>query len=264
MPTLSYKPEGRFGNNLIQYCIAKLLCKLFGHTLISRNERGSVVITDFEWGLLIPSLLEHQTTPEFFRRHPYAKKNLRLEGFFQDSRVLVAYRPTLLSFFTKDNPDWINPKISVSELAFAIERTPPFQEIVLHLRLDDFSTAGKDHSSLILHPEYFEDVLQKATKDHPLPLRIVFDRKGTKEEDAYLNHFVSYAPFFQSSDLLIDFATLVKARVLLSSNSTFSWMAGFLAKDQVRYLPTICHMGNQSLGKIEDTDEVKESFFIPL
>jgi hypothetical protein len=101
-------------------------------------------------------------------------------------------------------------------------------------------------------------------REHSLPLRIVFDRKGTLQEDTYLHPFVLYSPIFQCADLLIDFATLVKAKVLISSNSTFAWMAGFLARDQIRYLPTICHMGNQSLGKIEDTDEVKESFFIPL
>jgi hypothetical protein len=264
MPTLSYKAEGRFGNNLIQYCIAKLLCKLFGHTLISRHERGSLVLTDFEWKLLVPSLLENQNNPEFFRKHPYSKKNLRLEGFFQDSRVLSAFRPTLLTFFTIDNPDSINPKITVKDLVLALHCTPRFDEIVVHLRMDDFSNAGKDHSSLILHPNYFQEVLTKAKLQYSLPVRILFERKNNPKEDAYLNQFLPYSPIFQSADLLMDFATLAKARVLVSSNSTFAWMAGFLAEDQKRYLPTISHMGNQYLGKIEDTDEVKESFFITL
>ena len=259
MPTLSYKTEGRFGNNLIQYCIAKLLCKLFGHTLITRHERESIVITDFEWKQFYPSLLENKDNPTFFRRHPYAKKNLRLDGFFQDSIPLIVFRTYLVSLFTKDNPDAINERFTVKQVAEAIERTPLFKETIVHLRLDDFKAAGKDHTSVILHPNYFHEALLQVPK---YPLRIVYDRKDKLEEDKYINEFLRYNPFYQSSDLLIDFATLVKAKVLVSSNSTFAWMAAFLASEQIRVLPTICHMGPQDLGKIDSTDIVKESFFV--
>jgi hypothetical protein len=264
MPTLSYKVQGRFANNLIQYCIAKLLCKLFGHTLIDRNERGSVLFTDFEWNLLAPSLVANKNDPSFFRNHPYAKKNLRLEGFFQDSQYLIPFRQTILSLMTPSNKDLITPVIRVSDVADTLQTFPPFNEIVVHLRMDDFRGAGKDHSSVILHPNYFHQILPSLQEKYKLPIRIVFDRKDDPKEKDYVDTFARYAPIFQSSDPLVDFATLVKAKVLVSSNSTFSWMAGFLAKDQIRILPTIHHMGAQRLGKIDMSDEVKESFFITL
>lgn len=264
MPTLSYKLQGRFANNLIQYCIAKLLCKLFGHTLIDRNERGAVLLTDFEWNLLAPSLVANKNDPSFFRNHPYAKKNLRLEGFFQDSQYLNPFRQFFLSLITPSNQDLITPVIRVSDLASVLQKFPPFNEIVVHLRMDDFRGAGKDHSSVILHPNYFHQILPDLQETYKLPIRIVYDRKENPKEKDYVDTFAKYAPIFQSSDPLVDFATLVKAKVLVSSNSTFSWMAGFLAKDQIRILPTIHHMGAQRLGKIDMSDEVKESFFIPL
>jgi len=177
---------------------------------------------------------------------------------------MVAFRPYLLSLFTLQNPDSITKTISVKDLVFALQCTPRFDEIVVHLRMDDFLSAGKDHTSLILHPNYFQEVLSKARLQYSLPIRIVFDQKNNPKEDAYLNQFLPYSPIFQSADLVMDFATLVKARVLVSSNSTFAWMAGFLAEDQKRYLPTISHVANQTLGKIEESDEVKESFFITL
>lgn len=264
MPTLSYKTQGRFANNLIQYCIAKLLCKFFGHTLISRNERVSVVLTDFEWNLLALEILNNLGNPAFFRKHPYAKQNLRLEGFFQESRHFLPFRQTILSFFTRTNSDLITPTVSVEQLVDYIEKTPSYNEIIVHLRLDDFKGAGKDHTSVILHPNYFHEILPDLQEKYKLPIRIVFDRKEDSKEKDYVDSFAKYGPFFQSSDLLIDFTTLVKAKVLVSSNSTFSWMAGFFATDQIRVLPTICHMGSQNLGKIEFADTVKESFFITL
>lgn len=264
MPTISYKIEGRFGNNLIQYCIAKLLCKLFGHTLINRHERGSYVIRDYDWKLLYPSLIQNKDNPEFFRKHMLRSKNIRLEGFFQDSTPLITFRPYLTSLFTVDNPDSINATVTVKQVAEAIQRTPDFSEIVTHLRMDDFKGAGKDHSSVILHPQYFHNIIPDCIFKYNLPLRIVYERKIEEKEQEYVNEFVRYGPIYQSSDMLIDFATLVKAKVLISSNSTFSWMAAFLAKDQHRVLPTICHMGDQQLGKIDSSDTVKESFFVSL
>lgn len=264
MPTLSYKVQGRFANNLIQYCIAKLLCKLFGHTLIQKHERGALLITDFEWKMLAPSLIENLGNPSYFRKHPYAKKNLRLEGFFQQSEFLLPFRQIILSFFQSSNTDSINETYTVNQIAERIQQFPTFYEIVVHLRMDDFRGAGKDHTSVVLHPDYFHRFLPELLQKHMLPLRIVYERKANLAEEAYIQTFVRYKPIFQSSDLLNDFATLVNAEILISSNSTFSWMAAFLAKDQVRILPTICHMGAQSLGKISPADTVKESFFIQL
>lgn len=264
MPTISYKAEGRFGNNLIQYCIAKLLSKLFGHTLISQKERRAIVITDFEWLHLAPFLVENLGKPQALRRHPYAKKDLRLEGFFQHSKFLVPFRQILLSFFVPSNPDSITETSTVAQIAERIQSYPRFQEIVVHLRLDDFATAGKDKTSIILAPDYYHRILPSLLQTQKLPVRIVYERKGTLVEEAYLRTFVRYSPTFQSSEVLNDFATLVNAKILVSSNSTFSWMAAFLATDQSRILPTIHHMGPQDLGVIDSTDETKESFFCPL
>jgi hypothetical protein len=264
MPTLSYKIQGRFANNLIQYCIAKLLCKLFGHTFTSKKERDVIVLTDFDWNLIAPTFIENLGNPKFFRKHPYAKKNLRLEGFFQQSDYLLPFRQTILSFFTPTNTDVIHETYTVGQLTQRIQSYPRFQEIVVHLRLDDFRAAGKDHTSVILHPDYFHKFLPALIETQGLPIRIVYERKKHLAEEAYIQTFVRYTPIFQNSELLNDFATLVNAKVLVSSNSTFSWMAGFLANDQIRILPTICHMGTQKLGAIDSTDIVKESFFIEL
>ncbi len=264
MPSLSYKLQGRFANNLIQYCIAKLLCKLFGHTLSKTSEKGAILITDFEWKMLAPSLVQNLGNPSFFRKHLYAKKNLRLDGFFQDSEYLRPFRQTILSFFTLSNKDSINETYTVHQVVERIQQFPRFNEVVIHLRLDDFRRAGTNHTSIILHPDYFHRLLPELLQKHPLPVRIVYERKDHLAEEAYLQTFVRYKPMFQSSDLLNDFATLVNANVLVSSNSTLSWMAAFLAKDQVRVLPTIRHMASQSLGPVESTDIVKESFFIEL
>jgi hypothetical protein len=262
MPRLSYKVQGRFANNLIQYCIAKLLCKLFGHTLTKNHEKRAVLLTEFEWKQLAPTLLQNLGNPSFFKKHMYARSHLRLEGFFQDSDMLLPFRQTILSFFTTSNTDFINENYTVAQVTEKIQSFPTFHEIVIHLRLDDFRGAGKHNSSVILHPDYFHKFLPQCIETHKLPVRVVYERKENIAEEAYVQTFLRYKPIFQSSDLLNDFATLVHAKVLVSSNSTFSWMAAFFATDQLRILPTICHMGSQTLGPINSTDTVKESFFI--
>lgn len=264
MPSLSYKPQGRFANNLIQYCIAKLLCKLFGHTLTQSKTKGAITLMDFEWNMLAPEIFQNLGNLSYFRKHPYAKKNLHLVGFFQESNYLVPFRQTILSFFTLSNTDSINEKYTVADVIKHIQQVPPRNELCIHLRLDDFRSAGRNHTSLILHPDYFHRFLPDLVFQHGLPVRIVYDKKDHLAEEAYIQTFGRYQPIFQSSDLLTDFATLVNAKVLVSSNSTFSWIAAFLAKEQTRILPTICHMGGQHLGSIESSDIVKESFFIDL
>lgn len=263
MPTLSYKVQGRFGNNLIQYCIAKLLCKLFGHTLISRKERNALSLTDIEWPELASFLVKHQHEPAKLRRHRYAKVSLTLDGYFQHSEILVAFRPFFQSLFTSSNPDALTPTLKITDIATALQRVPPLDEIVVHLRLDDFKGAGPNGSSVILHPSWYQNLLDSIRSSSSRPIRIVYDRKGGQEEDAYLSTFQRYAPILQSSDALTDFATLANAKTLVSSNSTFSWMAAFLSScPQTRYLPTICHMGSQNLGMIDSTDTVSESVFL--
>lgn len=264
MPTLSYKLQGRFGNNLIQYCIAKLLCKLFGHTLISRKERNALSVTDVEWPELASFLVKHQHEPAKLRRHPYAKVSLTLDGYFQRSEVLVAFRPFFQSLFTTSNPDALTPTLKIAEIAGALQRVDSRDEIIVHLRLDDFQRAGAKGSSVILHPSWYQKVLDSIRSTSSRPIRIVYDRKGVQEEEAYLSAFQRYTPILQSSDVLTDFATLANAKTLVSSNSTFSWMAAFLSScPQTRYLPTICHMGSQNLGTIDLTDTVSESVFLP-
>lgn len=188
--------------------------------------------------------------------HPFAKRDIFLHGFFQQSDLFIALRKELLAFFTNENKDTINYKVRVCDLVNARGVSKP-DELVVHIRLDDFQEDNKSH---ILHPKIHLDILRK--EKHPV--RIVCQKANTFAEKLYLSLFEEVGATFQTSSVLEDFATLRDANYLLSSNSTFSWCAAFLGNHTKRFLPDIDSWENQNLQRIETTDIVLKTFYLSL
>jgi hypothetical protein len=192
----------------------------------------------------------------YLKSHPFAKRDIFLHGFFQQSDLFIALRKELLPFFTSDNKDSINYKVRVCDLVNTKGFSKP-DEIVVHVRLDDFQEDTKSH---ILHPKLYLDTLRNEKK----PVRIVCQKAKTYAEKLYLSLFEEVGAIFQTASVLEDFATLRDAECLISSNSTFSWCASFLGHHTKRFLPTIDSWENQKLEAIESTDVVLKTFYLSL
>ena len=218
--------HGRFGNNIFQYIVAKILCKEHGYELVdSARDLGFrfVNFNDIMW---------HRWVLE--KRILYGRPIL-VNGFFQRLDMLLPYRDYIKSLLHEDNHEFINDTIRVSDLVRAYNSvdTPYHNEIVMHVRLDDFM--HDRHNSHILHPEFYTSILDMIKGDDKLS--IVCDTLKNKEEEEYMREFERYSPEFRTRSMLEDFAYIMKAKRLISSNSTFAFVASFLGDPEEVYIP---------------------------
>jgi hypothetical protein len=268
MPNLYFIPIGRLGNNIIQYMAARLLSRAFGHTLVQwRSDiQNPIEIADnsdsefgFSWLWFREYVLENGF--EGLRSHPIAKRDIVLNGFFQQSDIYIAHRDWLRSLFTEENKDKLNFDVSVCDLISAKPRGQKTGTITLHLRLGDFQMApGK---CLVLHPRIYLKILRKLM---PAPLEIITHPLKKREEEFYLSLFHPLAPTFSTSySELEDHATLRGAKRAFFSNSTFAWTAAFLGDAEERYMPITDYFSDtQNLGSISPSDKIMQTEFLCL
>lgn len=268
MPNLYFVPIGRLGNNIIQYMAAKLVCRAFGHTLVQwRSDiKNPVEIQDtgetefgFSWEWFHDYVLENGL--EGLLSHPIARRDIVMNGFFQQSDLYVAHREWLRSLFTTDNKEHLCLETRICDIMSVKPRSQKEGTITVHLRMGDFQTApGK---SFILHPRVYLQILRKLM---PAPIEIITHRLEKREEKFYFSLFSSLGAYSNSSATeLEDHATLRAAKKVFLSNSTFAWSAAFLGEAEERYLPITNYFSDtQDLGKIEEKDTILESKFICL
>lgn len=217
--------HGRFGNNIFQYMVAKILCKEHGYELVNDSkEIGRFInFNDNMW---------HRWTIEKRILHG---RDVFLNGYFQRLDLLQPYRDYIKSLFHIDNHDFINDSIRVSDVvrAFKISDTPYDNEIVMHVRLDDFK--HDYYNSHILHPQFYTGILDSIKGDNKLT--IVCDKLNNREEEEYMRQFEGYFPVMRRGSMLEDFVYIMKAKRLISSNSTFAFIASFLGDPEEVYLP---------------------------
>jgi hypothetical protein len=259
MPKIYFSRIGRFGNNLIQYFMTIIFNEVFGHELVQYSSmcKNAYEIHDNDplFEAFREFLLNNPKGTDILKSHPFAKRDIILHGFFQQSDLLLLFRPEILRRMTTTNTDSISHGILVSDVVNTKGLANP-SEIVIHVRLDDFQEEKETH---ILHPRVYLQTLRKLSS----PLRIVSEPPKTFAEELYFSIFESLHPIFQRKSLLEDFATLRDASVLFSSNSTFSWCAAFLGQ-QKRYLPLFNSFTLQNLGAIEETDIHLDTTYLSL
>jgi hypothetical protein len=218
-----YEQLGRLGNNLFQYFAAKIISHHCGHTITwDRAELSNpAIVTDQHWNQMrqAASLPLHQ-------------HDVLLYGFFQTMDVYRIYREPLKRLIVAGNNDPINAHVSVSDLC-QITAAPDPTEVVVHLRLDDYIQDGRN--SNIVHPAFYQAILDKIAVGRPVT--IVCDQLRHEWEHAYVASFSRYRPKVFTSDLISDFNYLRQATTIVSSNSTFSYLASFLSDAAEIYLP---------------------------
>lgn len=268
MPNLYFIPIGRLGNNIIQYMAAQLFSRAFGHTIVQwrSDVQNPVEIKDadeteygFSWPWFREYILENGF--EGLSSHPIAKRDIVLNGFFQQSDIYIAHREWLRSLFTNENKDHLCIETRVCDLMSIFPRKQKEGTISIHLRLGDFQVApGK---SFILHPRVY---LEKLRKLMPAPVEIITHRLEKKEEKFYRSLFDCIGAYSNGMGTeLEDHATLRAAKRGFFSNSTFAWTAAFLGDAEERYIPITNYFSDtQNLGPIETNNSILENEFICL
>ncbi len=214
MHKIYVRPSGGLGNVLFGYMASKVLQKILGYEIsINKNElQNSVTYTDFHW----------------FNNLIVSGHDIYMYGYFQNCLPYVGYKEYLRSLFNEDNKETIithhGRLYNIADIVKPSTHTYD-NEIVMHIRLSDLGG--------IVHPQHYLDIL----KDYNgYKLTIVTDRLNYDYEKKYIEYFKDFNPEIKSTTILEDFNYLRNAKIVILSNSSFAYMAGFLGNNEKVYM----------------------------
>lgn len=226
--------NGRFGNNVFQYMAAEIIKKIYNLNDVKSVEiiptTSHLKIDDSAFIDILNSHIHGNT------KQMDTSQVIVLEGFFQRSDLLEYFRQYIKSLMRQNNCTSINSKIKVCDIVtYQPKQYPdydPDNDLVLHLRLDDFlnHTPGNLFDAI--------DIREKIVKTIKFrKLYIVCDKLKHDWEKEYVSHFAEFNPVFTDGTMLDDYAFLMNAKRIIISQSTFAWTAVFLGSPQEVYIP---------------------------
>jgi len=263
MKIFAFQPNGNsirpsFGNNLLIYFAVSVIRKEYGHTLVTTQEELRNPIT-------VDYLLWKHYGDTMIPRTRLVLDNLKdrdvhMSAYFQDSRILFYYREYLKSLINKENNEIITPPseprtVKISDIAnTACISEPGPDDLVLHIRLDDFQHAGG--RSEIVHPEVYFGILDSLETSKII---IVTDKIRHPFEQKYISLFTrryKSVEVRQGNYFLEDFVFMTRAKRSIVSNSSFSWLATFLSDASEIHCILNKYRDEQILGEITADSKV--------
>jgi hypothetical protein len=256
---ISYKVSGRFGNNLFQYIAMKIV-----QNELSKND------TFIEYVYNSPLENAFVVTDENFFDilndvSPLLNRNVYLDGYFQFDEHIIKNKGYINAAINTYNSEYINDNIKVSLLSNKL-RDNKYEfnnEYVLHLRLDDFIG-----DRIVMKPDMYIDVISSLKKVSQLI--IVVDKLKHPWEIEYVRMIHEYATKVKNmyvtissdDDMFRDFCKLYYAPNLISSNSTFSYLAGLLGTHKYTWCPVNTIYSHQHISKFDKNTVSKQVEYI--
>ena len=225
MKTVHFLVQGQFGNNLFQYFAAEIIKKIYGYDEVKPtfqiNLEFNTVIEDDKFKRIIDSYMNGQ------KYELNTTKDILMMGFFQRSEIFLHERDYIRSLFNEENMNNISNRIKIGNIVKYQTKhnvQPQENDLVLHVRLDDFIDIENKKSQLY-SPDDLKNIMKDIVYDK---LYIVCSKPNADWEKEYLSEFNDLNPIFISGLLGDDFDFLLKAKKLITSASTMSWMAALL------------------------------------
>jgi hypothetical protein len=219
------KYKGQFGNQLFQYCFARLLAERVGQglrvppidglpDLITRIDRGENC-----------SGLDVVTDLNSDRSYWADDVNYEVWGFFQKYRYYQWHRDRIFNWLMGD---------------FNYERHFKYDTIV-HIRKGDFAQSGN-----VLSADYYDQAfkrLRNSIYTYDTCKRHVCAIGVLDIDDDALDVFMSYPDVelvvYEASNRnhMDDFKFMLNAYSIIGSNSTFSWWGSWLSRSKCNIQP---------------------------
>jgi len=252
---ISYALNGRFGNNLFQYLAMKILQHvLYKYDLLYTYQyniciHNSFVVNEDNY----KDILQHPS--EYL--HTLANKHIYVDGYFQYDFHIREYKQYVSSLLTGSNIERINHQYTVNQFIegiSSITELPEEDALYIHVRLDDFIP-----EKACMKVGSYLKILQQILSEHTFTKAVIIvDKIRHKFEQDYIQCLYSYltnkkiTTEIQQSTMLNDFSMLYHAQYLLSSNSTFCYLAGLLGTHKKSWCPVNTRYSHQSITMFDD------------
>lgn len=246
MKTVKFLVQGQFGNNFFQYFASEIIKKIYGYDEVKPtfeiNLEFNTVIDDAKFKRIIAAYLNGDKV------EIDTSKDVLMIGFFQRSEIFVKERDYLRSLFTESNMNNISNRIKIGNIIkYQTKHTiaPTENDLVLHVRLaGSFQWADfidmENKTSQLYDPAQLKEIMRGIKYDK---LYIVCNNPKADWEKEYLAEFDDMKPTIISGVLGDDFDFMLKAKKLLTSASTMSWMAAFLGNADEIHIPYNTYYG---------------------
>lgn len=263
-----YERRGRLGNNIFEYLVAKIFQKMYhGELCLLENfPNTQVIIIDEQKFMILENEwkrryednktknLNEEEWFELFSIEELKNKNIYLGGYFQRFFLLNVFRNYIKGLFSKDNQELIYGSLRVCDFLNCKNVIRPEKEIVMHIRLDDFAFAGP--TSNIMLSEFYENFIQKYPECN---FTIVCDKVSRANDILYLNRLSKYPNVsFHQKSIIEDFYYLMKSEYVISSNSTFSYIALMLGDAKKVIFPKNSYYSHQEITEIRGVETLFE------
>lgn len=264
MKTVKFLVQGQFGNNLFQYFAAEIIKKIYGYDEVKAtfeiNLEFNTIIDDFKFKRIITAYLQGEKVPID------DSKDILMNGFFQRSEIFLKERDLVRSLFVESNMNNISNRIKIGNIIkYQTKHTiqPTENDLVLHVRLaGSFQWADfidmENRTSQLYCPEKLKEIVRGIKYDK---LYIVCNTPKADWEKEYLNEFSDLNPTIITGLLGDDFDFMLKAKKLMTSASTMSWMAAMLGNADEIHIPYNSYYGgfesnSQSLAQCSENAKV--------
>ena len=228
-----FYPRGRSGNNLFQYLAAEVIKHIYNYDIVLKMDYISEDLIEINDEKYTQIINDYMANPQ---RVFSSNSNIILNGYYQKSSILLHLRPLLLKYFNTLNTTAINSNYRISDFSnLETKHMINFDgtELVLHLRLDDYI----HHNS---PPNIFaKEELLKFIDTIPFSkLYIICDELRAEWEYIYIKYFTDkYDVTILKGSLMDDFNFLKIAKRLVTSHSTFCWMAAYIGDGNEVFIP---------------------------
>ena len=227
--------NGRLGNNMFQYALGRIIAEHKGYRLyansiemfprtydkVDGNEiTDNILYVNTQQNIDLPSILNH-------------KGGIVLSTFAQRYEYYSNYIDSIKEWFQL-SPDIEN-----------ISEKPKASDLVIHLRLEDYSSEG-----IVIDPNLLIKQSQKIIKEQKCNngFIVTHDIKHPQVE-----YFKSCGFKLFNKSQIDDFIFMKHARNLIIAQSTFSWWAGVLGTGNV-YVPWLNVNNKYSHWPVMPTD----------
>ncbi len=248
-----FRSNGRFTNNLFQYFAAQIVKKILNYDFIALDTSNTELIKSSCY--VIDDKKFKQIHTDTFLANIDTSKNIYLDGYFQRSEIFANYREYIKSLIHENNKDrfGILYSYTICDLVLPSKnsRSPGKNDLVMHIRLDDFLGDLQ-----IFDSSFLKEIISKIQYDE---LYIVCDKLKQEWEYKYMAHFLDLQPILISESLLEDFNFMRQSTKILTSASTLSWMAAFLGEPEEVHIPY-----NTYHGGFEGDGQSLAGFDLPL